>query len=108
MTSLPMPELDAVRQIILPKIVAAKARFPIRRLRIWSAGCSTGEEPYTLSMMMQEESQQLHDWTVEIFATDLSERSLAHALAASHHSTNKNISALSARNCSCTRWRGSA
>jgi chemotaxis protein methyltransferase CheR len=78
------PQLDAVRQIILPKVVAAKARLPIRRLRIWSAGCSTGEEPYTLSMMMQEESQQLHDWTIEIFATDLNERSLAHARNATY------------------------
>ena len=73
------PQLNAVQQIILPKIVAAKARFPIRRLRIWSAGCSTGEEPYTLSMLMLEESQRLQDWTVEVFATDLNERSLAHA-----------------------------
>jgi len=78
------PQLDAVRQIILPKIIAAKARLPVRRLRIWSAGCSTGEEPYTLSMMMQEESQQLHDWTIEIFATDLNERSLAHARNATY------------------------
>lgn len=78
------PQLDAVRQIILPKIVAAKARLPVRRLRIWSAGCSTGEEPYTLSMMMQEESQQLHNWTIEIFATDLNERSLAHARNATY------------------------
>jgi len=78
------PQLDAVRQIILPKIVVAKARLPIRRLRIWSAGCSTGEEPYTLSMLMQEESQQPHDWTTEIFATDLNERSLAHARNATY------------------------
>jgi chemotaxis protein methyltransferase CheR len=73
------PQLDAVRQIILPKIAAAKTRLPIRRLRIWSAGCSTGEEPYTLSMVIQEESQRLRDWTVEILATDLNEHSLAHA-----------------------------
>ena len=79
------PQLDAVRQIILPKIVAAKARLPIRRLRIWSAGCSTGEEPYTLSMLMQEESQLLQDWTVEIFATDLNERSLTHARTATYN-----------------------
>ena len=78
------PQLDAVRQIILPKIVVAKARLPVRRLRIWSAGCSTGEEPYTLSMLMQEESQQPHDWTTEIFATDLNERSLAHARNATY------------------------
>jgi chemotaxis protein methyltransferase CheR len=73
------PQLNAVRQIILPKIVATKARLPIRRLRIWSAGCSTGEEPYTLSIVIQEESQRLHDWTVEILATDLNEHSLGHA-----------------------------
>ena len=74
------PQLDALQQIILPKIIEAKAKLPIRRLRIWSAGCSTGEEPYTLSMVLQEESQsRLKDWGIEILATDLNERSLAHA-----------------------------
>jgi|SRR5579872_5995656 chemotaxis protein methyltransferase CheR len=74
------PQLDALRQIVFPKILEAKAKLPFRRLRIWSAGCSTGEEPYTLSMLILEESQKLlKDWTVEILATDLNERSLAHA-----------------------------
>ena len=74
------PQLDALQQIILPKIIEAKAKLPLRRLRIWSAGCSTGEEPYTLSMVLQEESQRrLKDWGIEILATDLNERSLAHA-----------------------------
>jgi chemotaxis protein methyltransferase CheR len=74
------PQLDALRQIALPKILEAKAKIPLRRLRIWSAGCSTGEEPYTLSMLLNEETaKQLKDWTVEIQATDLNERSLAHA-----------------------------
>jgi len=73
-------QLDALRQIVIPKVIEAKAKFPLRRLRIWSAGCSTGEEPYTLSMVMLEESQRrLKDWTIEILATDLNERSLAHA-----------------------------
>jgi chemotaxis protein methyltransferase CheR len=77
------PQLDALRQVVLPKIVEAKAKLPLRRLRIWSAGCSTGEEPYTLSMMLMEEAKgQLKDWTSEILATDLNERSLAHAQAA--------------------------
>jgi chemotaxis protein methyltransferase CheR len=74
------PQLDALRQVVLPKIVAAKAKLPTRRLRIWSAGCSTGEEPYTLSMLLLEEAKgQLKNWTFEILATDLNERSLAHA-----------------------------
>ncbi|HTS36853.1 MAG TPA: protein-glutamate O-methyltransferase CheR [Candidatus Solibacter sp.] len=74
------PQLDALRQIVLPKIIEAKAKLPIKKMRIWSAGCSTGEEPYTLSMMMMEEAHgRLKDWTIEILATDLNERSLAHA-----------------------------
>jgi chemotaxis protein methyltransferase CheR len=74
------PQLDALRQIVIPKVIEAKANLPQRRLRIWSAGCSTGEEPYTLSMVMLEEAHgRLKDWTVEIVATDLNERSLAHA-----------------------------
>lgn len=73
------PQLDALVQVVLPKVIEAKAKLPVRRLRIWSAGCSTGEEPYTLSMMLLEESQKrLKDWTIEILATDLNERSLAH------------------------------
>jgi chemotaxis protein methyltransferase CheR len=74
------PQLDALRQIALPKIVESKSKLPLRRLRFWSAGCSTGEEPYTLSMLMLEETAaRLKDWTFEIQATDLNERSLAHA-----------------------------
>jgi chemotaxis protein methyltransferase CheR len=75
--------LDPLRKVVLPKIVEAKANLAVRRLRIWSAGCSTGEEPYTLSMLMLEEAQRrLKGWIVEILATDLNERSLAHASAA--------------------------
>ena len=74
------PQLDALRNVVLPKILAAKAGLPLQNLRIWSAGCSTGEEPYTLSMLMREEAQRmLKGWTVEIVATDLNERSLSHA-----------------------------
>jgi chemotaxis protein methyltransferase CheR len=74
------PQLDALRQVVIPKILEAKSKLPLRRLRIWSAGCSTGEEPYTLSMLLLEEAHsRLKDWTIEILATDLNERSLAHA-----------------------------
>ena len=73
-----MPQLDALRQIVIPKILDAKSKLPLRRMRIWSAGCSTGEEPYTLGMLLMEEPR-LKDWNIEILATDLNERSLAHA-----------------------------
>jgi chemotaxis protein methyltransferase CheR len=78
------PQLDAIRKIVLPKIIEAKSKLGLPKLRIWSAGCSTGEEPYTLSMMLLEESQVLlKGWVTEILATDLNERSIAHAKAGS-------------------------
>lgn len=48
----------------------------LKRLRIWSAGCSTGEEPYTLAMFLLEE-KQLAGWTFDILASDLNSNSLA-------------------------------
>lgn len=72
-------QLEALRKIVLPKVLETKGKLPLRHLRLWSAGCSTGEEPYTLSMILLEESVGLlKGWTFEILATDLNERSLAH------------------------------
>ena len=76
------PQLDALRKVILPEIVAEKTKQITKRLRIWSAGCSTGEESYTLAMNMLEESEGLlKGWTVEILATDLNDRSVEAAKA---------------------------
>jgi chemotaxis protein methyltransferase CheR len=74
------PQLDALRKIVLPKIAEAKSKSAVRQIRVWSAGCSTGEEPYTLAMMFMEESLGvLKDFRFEIQATDLNELSLEHA-----------------------------
>jgi len=76
------PQLEALRKVILPQIIKAKSAMGFKRLHIWSAGCSTGEEPYTLAMFLLEESEKmLAGWTCDILATDLNDRSLNAAKA---------------------------
>jgi len=76
------PQLSALRNVILPELVADSTREASKRLRIWSAGCSTGEEPYTLAMSLMEEcDHRMKGWSVEIVATDLNDRSIEAAKA---------------------------
>lgn len=75
-------QLEALRSVILPQIVQAKGAIGFKKLRLWSAGCSTGEEPYTLAMFLLEESTKfLSGWTFDILATDLNDNSVAAAKA---------------------------
>jgi chemotaxis protein methyltransferase CheR len=50
----------------------AKSRASSRRIRIWSAGCSTGQEAYSLAMLFAESQANWRDWTIDILATDVS------------------------------------
>jgi chemotaxis protein methyltransferase CheR len=76
------PQLEALRTVILPELIKSKNMMGFKRLRLWSAGCSTGEEPYTLAMFLLEESAKLLEgWTFDILATDLNDNSLAAAKA---------------------------
>lgn len=69
--------LDLLARTLLPRWrAAAAARRRHRHLRIWCAGCSTGEEPYSLAMTMRRELAGASELTVEILATDLSTRAL--------------------------------
>jgi len=75
-------QLAALQNVILPELIATRSKIGLRKLRIWSAGCSTGEEPYTLAMFLLELSEkQLKGWTFEISATDLNDRSIETAKA---------------------------
>lgn len=72
-------QLRALTEEIIPELVEARRKqmFSFDRvLRIWSAGCSSGEEPYTLAMLAREH-QLLKDWGIEIFASDISNRVLS-------------------------------
>ena len=75
-----MPQIDALRKVVIPFIAETKKKLSFTKLRFWSAGCSTGEEPYTLAMLLIEETlASLKGWTFEIVATDLNDRSMLRA-----------------------------
>lgn len=69
-------QLKTFTDEILPEIMQKKRRFGDRSLRIWSAGCSSGEEPYTIAMLLQQHPE-LRRWDIEIVGTDISNQVLA-------------------------------
>lgn len=64
---------------LLPALVRRNAAT--KRIRMWSAGCSTGEEPYSIAMVMQRFLETHHGWNVRILATDLDSQVVATAIA---------------------------
>ena len=61
---------DLLQRHALPEL--ARMRQKTKRIRIWSAGCSTGQETYSLAMMFAEEPQKWLGWTIDILGTDVS------------------------------------
>ncbi|NUR45398.1 MAG: protein-glutamate O-methyltransferase CheR [Sphingomonas sp.] len=61
---------DVLQRHVLPEL--AKVRDKSKRLRIWSAGCSTGQEVYSLAMLFAEVPEQWRGWTIDILGTDVS------------------------------------
>jgi len=64
---------------ILPQLI--EARRPMKALNFWSAACSSGQEPYSLAMLLLDRFPELADWNVRIIATDLSAEMLGRAAA---------------------------
>ncbi len=63
---------DQIRRVVMPSIVEAKTQGRNRTIRMWSAGCATGEEPYSLAMMMLDVlGKDAHKFLVSVIATDL-------------------------------------
>lgn len=79
-------QFDALAGQVLPELIARKRAaaaavgpgiYP--QLRIWSAGCASGEEPYSLAILLRELIPDIHNWHILILATDVNEDSLARA-----------------------------
>jgi chemotaxis methyl-accepting protein methylase len=70
-------QFDALRDAILPELL--ERRDALRTLRVWSAGCATGEEPYSLAILLSELLPSDHSWNASILATDINPVFLARA-----------------------------
>ena len=73
---------EALSKRALPETYARKVSSNPRRLRIWSAGCSTGEEAYSIAIAVAGNLSFAKNWTIEILATDISRQALAQATRA--------------------------
>jgi chemotaxis protein methyltransferase CheR len=70
---------EHLRETIMPALIAARATQ--RRIRIWCAAASSGQEPYSIAMVLDEMGRRLDGWRIEILATDLSGEVLEKARA---------------------------
>lgn len=73
-----MSQLDAFSTGVTPKIIEKKGASN-KMMRIWSSACSTGEEPYTLAMMLMEEGLIHRGWRIDILASDICDQVLTSA-----------------------------
>jgi chemotaxis protein methyltransferase CheR len=76
------PQFQALERRVLPELI--ERRRPARRLRIWSAGCASGEEPYSLAILLHRLIPDLAAWDVLILGTDVNRDALAKARRASY------------------------
>ncbi len=68
-----------LRETVLPRLVAARAQS--KRLRIWSAACAAGQEPYSIAIFLSQMGLTREGWNIDLIATDLSGEAIARAEA---------------------------
>jgi chemotaxis protein methyltransferase CheR len=71
------PVFEKFRDTVLPQLL--KSRASERRLRIWSAACAAGQEPYSIAMLLDDHKLLAKGWTIDLIATDFSSEMIARA-----------------------------
>ncbi|MBI5345471.1 MAG: protein-glutamate O-methyltransferase CheR [Deltaproteobacteria bacterium] len=77
-------QLEGFRRGVVPKVIEEKQKASNKRIRVWSSASSTGEEPYTLAMMLMEEGLHLAGYTIEVIGSDICDSVLRSAAAATY------------------------
>ena len=80
-----LPQLQAFSDEVLPLVIKNKNEKNNKNIRIWSAGCSTGEEPYTISMIIADKLYDHYKYNIEIIASDIAESVLQAARKGIYH-----------------------
>jgi chemotaxis protein methyltransferase CheR len=70
---------DAFQKRVIPELHMRKFWENPRKLRIWSAGCATGQEPYSVAIALADTLEFMDAWSIQILATDVSRQALQHA-----------------------------
>ncbi len=71
---------DALQHKAIPELIDSKAgSLHPKRIRIWSAACSTGQEPYSIAMVLSELIPDIHSWDIQITATDIADHAIKQA-----------------------------
>ncbi|HEY0107005.1 MAG TPA: protein-glutamate O-methyltransferase CheR [Rhizomicrobium sp.] len=69
------PAFEQFRDLVLPHLIEARAKA--KRLRIWSAACAAGQEPYSIAMLLDDAGLAAKGWSIDLIATDLSAEMVA-------------------------------
>lgn len=78
-------QMELLQESILPSIITKKQQSHDLSLRIWSAGCASGEEIYTIAMMLVDLLPDIHEWKLHLLGTDINTTVLKKALKAHYH-----------------------